>query len=315
MKQYFLKMTTLAVTAFMASTLTVSADTTSLSVGVGYRQDSMTLNIKERGNSNPRARLNRHFKDLEIALIEGKFKSTLGCSEAYVRAAFDYGFLVDGRVRDQLCVEDRFELHNFHHAGVTVEGDYLNTVVHNDVKSNSDVWDADIAFAYPMHYGCDQLVFAPAVGFTYNRQNIRVKKRSNFQDYFYASSPSSDDYDSFFVCQHKSNNFRTSWWGPYLGFDFVYDSPDCWNLYGAFEFHFGRARRQVKSTTDRIYVDNYSRTKSFYGPKFVLGTTYMFCQNWFADANISYQKFFSNAERDHLAWSTGSIRLDVGYTF
>lgn len=306
MKQNFLKLATLAVAALMSSTVALSADTTNIAFGAGYRQDSITVHLKERGSNNPRARLDRHFKDLEIILLEAKVRSTLGYSQAYVRADFDYGFLVDGSVRDSLKIEDRFEVQSFHHAGVAIDGEYLRSVIHNDVKNDSCVWDADIAFGYPIICGCEEFIVAPTVGFSVNRQNIRIKNHTAFTDAHCES-------EARLRCH--SNKFRATWWGPFVALDFTYDSCNCWNLYGTVEFHFGRARRQIRENTERCYFDTYSRTKCFYGPKFVLGTTYMFCQGWYADANISYQKFFSNNDRDHAAWASASIRLDLGYTF
>jgi len=319
MRSKISKLAALATTTLLSCAALLPADTTFVQFGVGYRQDSITLNIKERGAVNPHAKSNRHFKDLEIVTIGTKLKSTFGCSDSYVRASFDYGFVVDGKVRDQLTLEDRSEICQFHHAGYTVDGDYLNTTVHNNTKKSSYVWDIDVALAYPIQCGFDDFFIAPAIGFTLNRQHLKVKGTTAFADATFSStnhkhhhsSSSSSDCDR----EGRGSNYRASWWGPWLGFDFAYNSEDCWNIYGAFEFHFGRARRLANSHTDRTYIDGYRRTKSFYGPLFRLGTAYMFCENWYVDANVSYQKFYSDTNRDHISWSSANVRVDVGYVF
>ncbi len=283
---------------------------THVQIGAGYRQDSIKLNVKERGTLNPRAKSKRHFKDLEIVIVGAKIKNTLGCCNAYVRASFDYGFVLDGKVRDQVTLTDRNEVEEFHHSGYATEGNFSRSTVHNTVKSSSYVWDFDVAFAYPINCGCDELELAPAIGFTLNRQQLRVKGRTSFENASNTSDSSSDCED-----HRRGSSFRTSWWGPWIGFDFAYNSPESWNVYGAFEFHFGRARRQVRAHTESQYFDSYRRTKNFYGPLFKLGTSYMFCENWYADASISYQKFFSHNNRDHISWASGQIRFDLGYVF
>lgn len=313
MKKSIFSLTAVATPILLSCAMLLEADTTYIQGGIGYRQDSITLNIKERGSINPRAKSNRHFKDIEIVVLGGKIKSTLGSCDAYIRGSFDYGFVLDGKLRDGLLVEDRNELTEFHHCGYTTEGEFLSSTVHNSIKNSSFVWDLDLALAYPIDCGCDGVQFAPAIGFSLDRQQLRVKGTAALTDVDFSDS----DIDTFGLSKThgRRSSYRGSWWGPWLGFDFAYNSPDCWNVYGAFEFHVGRARRQVNSHTERKYIDHYSRTKTFYGPLFKLGTAYMFCENWYADANITYWKYFSNTNRDHVAWSSASIRLDLGYVF
>lgn len=313
MNKSIFSLTALAAAAFMSCATLLNADTTYLQAGIGYRQDSISLNVKERNTVNTRAKSDRHFKDLEIVVLGGSIQSTLGDCSAYIRGSFDYGFVVDGNLRDQLLIEDRHELSRIRHSGYTSEGEYLCSTVHNSVKSNSFVWDLDVALAYPINCGCDNWQFAPAVGFSLDRQQLHVKGSAVYAECQFHDK----DLDTYGLSKKhgRGSSYRGSWWGPWLGFDFAYNSPQCWNVYGAFEFHVGRARRQVNSHTDRQYIDNYSRTKTFYGPRFKLGTSYMLTENWYADASINYLKYFSNNNRDHVSWSSGSIRLDVGYVF
>lgn len=308
-----ISLTTIAILSL--ATAQLSADMTHVQIGTGYRQDSITLNVKERGTLNPRAKSNRHFKDLEIVTVGARIRNSLGCCSAYVRASFDYGWVLDGKVRDQLTITDRHSTEEFKHSGFASEGFFDRSTIHNSIKrGNSFVWDMDIAFAYPINCGCDNLELAPAIGFSLDRQQLHVRGRASFDssssssELFSKSSKESDNHG-------KGSSFRTSWWGPWVGFDFAYNSPQCWNVYGTFEFHFGRARRQVGAHTGSEYVDSYRRTKNFFGPLFRVGTAYMFCEDWYADANVSYQKFFSDNNRDHISWSSGQIRLDVGYVF
>lgn len=312
-------LTTIALLSCAAAQL--CGDVTHFQIGTGYRQDSITLNLKERGVVNPRTKSDRHFKDLEIVTVGVKAKNSLGGCDAYVRGAFDYGWVLDGRVREQLTITDRLSNEEFDHSGYASEGYFDRSTFHNSIKrGNSYVWDFDIAFAYPLHCLCsnDAFEIAPAIGFSMDHQQLRLKRRSINSSSSCSSSSSSSCSD---VANDSSSQptragkFRTNWWGPWVGFDFAYNSQDCWNLYGTFEFHFGRVRRQVRTETDSQYLNDYRRTKNFYGPLFRVGTAYMLCENWYADANISYQKYFSDNNRDHISWASGQIRLDLGYVF
>lgn len=313
MKKTIFTLTAMATAFLMSFATPLKADTTFIQGGIGYRQDSITLNVKERSSINPRAKSDRHFKDLEIFVLGGQLKSTLGSYDAYVRGSFDYGFVVDGKLRNSLLIQDRNELFEFRRSGYTSEGEYLCSTVHNTVKDNSYVWDLNIAFAYPFSFGCDGLQFAPAVGFSWDRQRLHVKGapcQTNVELF-------QNDLENFGLtgARRGKSTYCGSWWGPWLGFDFAYNTATSWNVYGAFEFHFGRARRQTSSHTERDYIDQYRRTKAFYGPLFRLGASYMLTEHWYADAHVTYWKYFSSAHRDHLAWGSGSIRFDAGYVF
>lgn len=329
MKTNISKLTKLLVTAAMPLTGMLMADSTSVQVGVGYRQDSIDWTIEEPGSLNPHAKSNLHFKDLEIFVIGGQVKSQLGCS-GYARLSFDYGWLFDGRLRHSLEVKNIREDEVFGHNGTHQEGEYLQVAIHNDVKSNSFVWDLNLALGYPIHCWCEEFTFAPTIGFSYSRQYIRSKEHfglldglstSDFESFDLSSGDSSSSEvteassSSSSNRRHHSNKFRTSWWGPWIGFDVAYVSCDCWTLYGEFELHFGRARREKNTRTGVTYFDDYDRTKSFWGPLFRVGANYIFCENWYADTSVSYQKFISNAHRDDLYWSSATIRVDVGYLF
>ncbi len=41
----------------------------------------------------------------------------------------------------------------------------------------------------------------------------------------------------------------------------------------------------------------------------------MLNENMYVDASIAYRKYFSDTNRDDISWSSGSVRLDLGYIF
>lgn len=288
----------------LTSASPLAADTTNIQAGIGYRHDSIHLNLKDHSFANPRAKSKRHFKDLEILLLGTSVKTTLGCWDAYVRGSFDYGFVLDGKLKEKCTVKDAQASYKSNHEHVSV-GTYLESSEHNNLKSDSYVWDVDIAFAYPVPSGVEGLEIAPAIGFSVDSQRFHVKNNKHS-----LCEETSDGK----VYTHK-RSFRSCWWSPWLGFDFAYKTCDCLDIYGAFEFHVGKAHRKLQSNIKNDYFGNHKHSKTFYGPLFKLGTVYMFCENWYADANITYRKYFSETGRDHLTWASASVRLDVGYVF
>ena len=293
----------------LASAFPLAADTTYIQAGIGYRQDSITLNLKDQAPTELRVNSKRHFKDLEILLLGANMKTTLGCWDAYARASFDYGFVLDGKLQERLIAKNVESSGKFKHQHV-VGGEYFKNTVHDHIKSNSFVWDVNVALACPVFCEVEGLEIAPAIGFSVDRQHLHIKERADDFDHFLFSN-------GFVTTQprkHKSS-FRSCWWSPWIGFDFAYNPCNNWDLYGTFEFHIGKAHRKVESSIVTGQFSNYKRSKTFYGPLVKLGAIYMFCENWYADANITYRKYFSDTNRDHLSWASGSVRLDVGYVF
>lgn len=290
----------------LTSAFPLAADTTYIQAGIGYRQDSIKSELKDHSYADPRASSKRHFKDLEILLLGVNAKTTLGCMDAYVRASFDYGFVLDGKLKDKFSAKSEQASYKKHHEHVAI-GTYLDNTVHHNIKSDSYVWDFDIAFAYPVPCQIDGWEIAPAIGFAVDRQNLRVKTHRHLKESYFG--------DEFFTVEKTKRTLKNCWWSPWLGFDFAYKTCDCLDVYGTFEFHIGKAHRKLQSNLEGEYCGNYKRSKTFYGPLFKLGTIYMFCENWYADANITYRKYFSESSRDQFTWASGSLRLDVGYVF
>lgn len=281
--------------------------------GIGYRQDSIVWKMDDLERVNPSAKSNLHFKDLEIFLIEAKFKGLIGCS-FYSRASFDYGWIFDGSLREELTVNHRHESGHFHHNGLLTEGRFNRAVVHNKEKGNSYVWDFDIGFGIPFQCLCDGFQIAPMVGFAYDRQQIQI---GNKERIFVKSDPFFPQIlcgEEIHHCTHPKNTYRASWWSPWVGFDFSY-LVDCWSFFGEFELRFGRVERARNSSVGSEYFDRYSRTKCFWGTTTRLGANYEFSDNWYLEASVSYSHWASHEHRDTLYFSSGSARLDAGYMF
>jgi len=316
MKSNISKITTLLATFALPLAGMLVADTTSIQVGAGYRQDVLNWKLSDHGFNNPSHESHLHFKDLEIAFIDVKGRTSLGCCPGYVRASYEYGWIFDGRLREQINIEDRSSVDQRHRQGEVTTGHFQDITLHNDVKNSSYVWDFDIAFAYPMQCWCSELEIAPAIGFAVDHQKIKLHDRASRRDASFSSSSDSDfaNSDSSSSSSNHSS-YRAQWWGPWVGFDFAYNSCNCWNVYGDLEIHFGRARRHRTSHTETEYTDNYGRTKCFWGPSFRIGSNYIICENLFLDGSFQFNKYFSYNHRDDLTWTSASIQLDLGYIF
>ena len=311
MQSSILKLSSSVALAAVSLVGSLSADVYGAQFGIGYRQDSIRWDMHESPLINPRLKSNLHFKDLEIFQLSTKFKGLIGNS-FYTRLGFDYGWVCDGKLRQSVSIAKHEDVRRFSHSGVVVEGDFDNVTVHNREFGNNYVWDLDIAFGMP--FGCfgEGFQIAPMVGFSYNRQHLKYHNRNSI--FVHVTRHHAEIVPSGEAC-HEHSVFNTGWWGPMIGLDLTYVSQDSWSAFGEFEFHFGRVERDRSSHTGVALFDRYKRTKDFWGTTWKAGFNYIVCENWYVEAALSYSRWMSHYRRDHIDWSSGSVRADLGYLF
>lgn len=310
MKNLFTKLSTLLAATAMAYTGLANADTASVQVGAGYRQDYVNWKIQTPDIVVPDAVSHLKFRDMDIVTTGVKIKANLGCS-IFFRTSFDYGWVEDGRLRE----DDAFltaATSTVFDGGVATSASYLESVVHNRMR-HSHVWDFDIGVGYPIQCWCDDFQIAPMVGFSYDRQFLRVHDHAHIYDGF---TTAQEALLGIVPTGESNSKYTFSAWGPWLGLDAVYASQDCWSLYGEFELHFARLRRERDSNTGFEFFDDYERTNSGWGAVFKVGGNYVLCENWFVDASFEWSQYWSYRRcHDHFEWDSGIVRLDLGYIF
>ncbi|MBA2727326.1 MAG: hypothetical protein H0U49_04035 [Parachlamydiaceae bacterium] len=321
MKTFATKLAAIAAATVISLSGLAFADAQGIQVGLGYRQDSLKWEIRDHALINPRVKSSIHFKDLEILILGAKYKGLLGCT-TYTRASFDYGWVCDGRKRERNTVQDYSEAEHFGSNGVEVSGSYDLTAFSNRTKDNSYVWDFNFGLGMPID-NCwfPELKFAPMIGFSYDRHHLKFK--NHCEDRLDCSSSSSSDCSSSSsytrdCCsdsRRQGNSFKTSFWGPWIGFDVAFNGQGCWNVFAEFELHFGRAERKQRSINDFSGIDRFGSTKDFWGPSIRLGANYMFCDCWYLEGTLSYLYWKSYGCSNHLYWNSGSARVDLGYMF
>lgn len=293
----------LALTTTIAYTSNVEAGT-SVQFGIGYRSDDINWKVKASDDIAKNTYSHLNFRDLEIFTLQAKLKGVCGDC-VYYRIDGQYGWILDGTVRES----DQFAVSYPTETQTTI----VDVVTHNDVKRNY-VADFNVGIGYPLqNCMCPELQIVPTLGFAYDTQRMRVKNHDNVVDHLTSSEissiPLSPEGD-------RHSKYRTTWWGPYIGIDLAYSNCDCWNLYAELEYHFGtRARRERNSDTGYSFFDSYERTKRATGVSVKVGSTYAFACNWFADAYVTYKRFYADDHRDRLTWRTIGVAMDVGYVF
>lgn len=306
-----MKQTLKALSAFIFTTTLafvgqVEADT-SVQFGIGYRSDDIHWKTKAPDTVRLGTESRLNFKDLEIFTIQGRLKSACGeCT--YYRIDGQYGWVEDGTLRESEYLG--FPANAPRDSSNTIC--YVNPVVRNSAHRKY-VADFNIGIGYPLQQcWCPNLQLIPTIGFAYDTQRIHAKNKNRIQDELLAVEV---EELSLSREEHKHSSYRTTWWGPWIGLDFAFCHTECWNLYGEFEFHFTRCRRERNSDIGFKFFDDFHRTRSGYGYNLRVGSLYFFCCNWFLDGHLGYERFTSDKRDDRVLWRSYNIGLDLGYMF
>lgn len=328
MKNIYSALSAAVLTTMLAFTGNVEADAT-VEFGVGYRTDDINWNFDAPSDLHPDTYSKLRFKDLEIFALHGRIKSKCGDC-LYYRIDGTYGWILDGTVREK----DRFSRHVTQDCANCVEENCdesgncrvspeetvsIAAKFSNDVK-HKYVADFDVGIGYPLEQcWCPNLQVVPAIGFTYSTQRIRGNDRRSASCEIAREHPdvnlSSYGLPSCESRERNHNNFRTTWWGPWIGIDLAYCDGGCWNAYGEFEYFFGRARGQRNSNVGIDTFDSHRSTKWGNGYSLRVGSHYYFRCNWLLDGFITYKRFHSHGHDHSITWRAVGVGLALGYTF
>lgn len=307
----------------------------SLSFEMGYRSDDVSWNHRVQDDVRPNTKSKLTFKDLEIFQIGARLKSTCGDC-LYYRLDAHYGWILDGTLRESLQIGQLTQDCNVCNPTCTI-----NPVFHNDVRQKYAA-DFNLAFGYPLEWClCSGLQIIPTIGFEYDTLRINSKNHENLVNAFSGCETVLGDFDlnpccgkEFSSCsrcssssseeqsssscsgRNSSNKFKTTVWGPWIGFDLAYCHKECWNVYAEFQFQFSRIRRERNSCNVGFRdLDNHRRTRSACGFSAKIGSLYFFRCDWFIDGNLFYKRWFSDRSRDHLTWRQAGVGVGIGRVF
>lgn len=326
MKNIYSALSAAVLTTALALTSYVQADTTA-EFGIGYRTDDISWSFDAPSTLHTDSYSKLNFKDLEIFALHARIKSRCGDC-LYYRVDGTYGWIQDGTLKesdrfsrnvdqncyecvsDSSCSEGSCVVSPFESISITPK-------ISNDVN-HKYVADFDVGLGYPLEQcWCSNLQVVPAIGFTYSTQRIRAKSKHTICGKISEDFPDANASNYGLSCpqQRQHNNFRTTWWGPWVGLDLAYSDGGCWNVYGEFEYFFGRARAQRNTNIGIDHFDNHRFTKWANGYAFRVGSHYYFRCNWLLDGFITYKRFHSRGHDSELTWRAIGVGLALGYTF
>jgi hypothetical protein len=119
----------------------------------------------------------------------------------YCRTAFDYAWVQDGTIRDSDYDGDNGTL------------EWSRSI---SESSGDEMWDFSTGVGYAYILFHDRLLVAPMVGFSYNKQNLRIKNGAQ------VVSTRAPAPDIGLLSSQLNSTYFARWMGPWIGCDLLY---------------------------------------------------------------------------------------------
>jgi hypothetical protein len=191
------------------------------------------------------------------------------------------------------------------HYGWIYDGNFNHDSFEVGRANKGHTSDISGAFGYAFPF-CDCFSFAPYVGYSYDNLDLSLRH----------IRPHSPAQFSDNVTRGK---FSSSFYGPWLGFDFLYETSFMWwdmchtlSMNTGYEFHYGQARFKFREH----FIDPdgrfayHSKMNNMLGNVFHFDTRYHLPCNWLIGVEFQYA-YWTNAHKHHNTISSDS---DTGFT-
>jgi len=313
-----------------------------LELDVGWRRDSLKWKLNDLKSDYVSGKVKDHilFKDINSYTISGQAKWV--SYGYYIRISGEYGLTDKGRAHEHFKINSPFL---YYPIGIETS---------NPIKRNSEMYDIDAAVGYPLAFCNCRLSVIPLIGFSFHRQHLRVKtpenssSSSSYSYFDYSSSEFFEDHSSssFFVSQsdpivgspssdpfsspsdpkiasalglensHRTDMYRFTWYGFYLGADMAFALDPCWTLFWNTEFHFfDNCHRKRKSWTGVYFVDDYHEKGFAYGFNNLVGANWHLYNCWYATAVVDFNWWKAHSKHDELHWKKVGAKVGVINSF
>lgn len=249
---------------------------------VGYRHDELDWSFA-LPNINIRSELQWH--DLQGVQFEFGLQRRLG-RHFRLKGHLAYSFLFDGDNQDS----------DFNGNNRTDEFSRSN-----NSNQNGDLWDVSIGLAYDLNLFAERIVLSPLVGYSYHDQNLQITRGIQ-------TIPPLGPFPGL------DSSYDPTWYGPWIGADFLYKSygksapkPGYETFFGI-EYHFANFEAQAdwNLRADLAHPVSFRQDADGSGWVMMGGINYLFNPRWSVNLIGKYQKWKTSAGRHRFFFYDGS---------
>lgn len=254
------------------------------SVDVGFRRDKVQWSIAGPyfdGSYHPNVLSELTWHDLRIVQVSGT-GSYVSCRNYAVKFAGDYGSIYHGESKDA------------DYAGNNKTD--LFSLSSNDAGKGS-VYDLSGGVGYRLTSRGGRCIITPLIGYSYHAQNLHMY--DGFQKFCF-------DFESGLPCQTGpieglNTSYKTHWFGPWFGVDFVVQAERCAYVFGGIEWHL-ITYRGTGNWNLRDDIGPFHHSANGQGVIGTLGANWEIWNNWSIGLVSNYRYFKTRQGREHLTF-------------
>ena len=248
----------------------------------GYRHDELDWSFA-LPNINIRSEL--IWRDLESIQFEFGLERRLWRSFR-LKGYLAYAFLFDGENQDS------------DYNGNNRTEEFSRS---NNSTQDGDLWDLSIGLAYDVRLLANRIIFSPAIGFSYHDQNLQITRGVQ-------------TIPPFGPFQGLNSSYDPTWYGPWIGADFQYNSygnaapKPGYEAFFGIEYHFANfeAKADWNLRADLAHPVSFRQDADGTGWVLTGGINYLFNPRWSANLSGKYQKWETSEGRHRFFFFDGS---------
>jgi Protochlamydia outer membrane protein len=231
----------------------------SYSIGYTYREDRLSWDFAGPADT-PNVLSELKWNDVRINQVTFATHLTT-CNHLYFRGYADYGRIFHGKNRDSDYDEnDRQE-------------EFSRAL---SEAGRGEVFDLSAGVGYQWSWCCERIRLAPLVGLSWQEQHLRLYDGEQV-------IPFSEKIEDL----HSS--YKTRWWGPWVGVDFLGQVNCNFSLFASFEYHWVPYQGKGHWNLRDDIISDFKHESNGRGWVTQGGVNYNICGSWSITLLASYQ--------------------------
>jgi hypothetical protein len=171
----------------------------------------------------------------------------------------------------------------------------------NNSTQDGDLWDISIGLAYDVRLLANRIVLSPVIGYSYHDQNLQITRGIQ-------TIPPLGPF------QGLNSSYDPTWYGPWIGADFQYNSygkaapKTGYEAFFGIEYHFANfeAKADWNLRADLAHPVSFRQDADGSGWVLTGGINYLFNPSWSVNLNGKYQKWETSEGRHRFFFFDGS---------
>jgi hypothetical protein len=155
--------------------------------------------------------------------------------------------------------------------------------------NKGEAFDLSGGGGYQIRWCFEDITLTPLAGYSYHEQHLRM---------FDGKVSVFNSRSVHAVLHNLHSNYRTRWYGPWIGAEASYDFDCDFEFYGSLQYHWLQYHAKGHWNLREEFYDDFQHRANGYGILGTLGGTFQFSDCWKGGVRVLYLDFRARHGRD-----------------